>query len=369
VYLGLTAARARLRYDQSDAAVASVQDMLWDVALRIEEGIAAIAGRELADAQRALKEAMDRGASVEELERLMDEVQKALEKFLTSMMRELKQRGMEMPLDPNAQMLGSDELKKMLDQARELMRQGSMDAARQMMAELQRMLESLRGALARGRMDPNMREAQRTMGELRDIIRRQQKLLDESFRQSEEGGKPDTSQSREEQEAVRRQLGELMQKFSELMGEMPEGLGNAERAMREAEKALGEGKPGNAIGPQTRALEELRKGAQNGARGMAQRFGQGRQFGFGQGFSPGFRGGFGPMPGPMLQGLRPGNRDPFGRPIEEGGTGTATGNVKIPTESEMQRAREILRELRERAGDLWRPEFEREYIERLLRQF
>ena len=67
--------------------------------------------------------------------------------------------------------------------------------------------------------------------------------------------------------------------------------------------------------------------------------------------------------------MRPGNRDPFGRPVEEGGTGTATGDVKIPTENEMRRAREILRELRRRAGDLWRPRLEKDYIDRLLKQF
>jgi hypothetical protein len=36
---------------------------------------------------------------------------------------------------------------------------------------------------------------------------------------------------------------------------------------------------------------------------------------------------------------------------------------------EMQRAREILQELRRRAGEIDRPQFERDYIDRLLRRF
>ena len=79
---------------------------------------------------------------------------------------------------------------------------------------------------------------------------------------------------------------------------------------------------------------------------------------------------FGAFSGPRLRGMRPGNRDPFGRrQQEEGNQGTATGRVKIPGEREMQRAREILKELRRRAGDLWRPEIELDYIERLLKRF
>jgi hypothetical protein len=234
------------------------------------------------------------------------------------------------------------------------------------------MLQDLRNALAQGRQNPQAREAQQAMEEMRDIIRRQQELLDQSFRQSREGVSPseeELEKGRAEQEAVRRELGELMQKFSDLMGQVPDGLGNAEREMRDAEGALAEGKPGDAIDPQTRALEELQKGAQNGQRGLAQRFGAGRQLGMRRGFGPGMGQGFGDLSGPMLRGLRPGNRDPFGRPIEEGGTGTATGSVELPTEAEMQRAREILKELRDRAGDLWRPEFERQYIDRLLKRF
>jgi hypothetical protein len=158
-----------------------------------------------------------------------------------------------------------------------------------------------------------------------------------------------------------------MQKFGELLGEVPEGLGKAEGAMRESEQALGSGQPGEAIDPENRALEALREGQQQGGQAMARQMGPGRgnqfQFGFNQG------GRFGPFNGPRLEGLRPGNRDPFGRQLEEGDRGTATGSVKIPDESEMARAREILDELRRRLGDLWRPEMELDYLKRLLRRF
>jgi RNA polymerase-interacting CarD/CdnL/TRCF family regulator len=44
-------------------------------------------------------------------------------------------------------------------------------------------------------------------------------------------------------------------------------------------------------------------------------------------------------------------------------------SVKIPDEADVQRAREILRELYRRSGDRSRPPIERDYIDRLLRRF
>lgn len=60
-------------------------------------------------------------------------------------------------------------------------------------------------------------------------------------------------------------------------------------------------------------------------------------------------------------------RDPLGRPLP-GGPGD-DGSTRIPSQPELQRARQILDELRRRAGEADRPEMEREYLRRLLRQF
>ncbi|NQV57026.1 MAG: DUF4175 domain-containing protein [Rhodospirillales bacterium] len=373
LYLALRVARERLRQDKRDRAVFDVQNILWDMALGLEEGRAADAGRDLAKAQQALKEALARNADIKELERLMNEVQKALQRFMSSLAEELERRGQLPQMDPNAKTTDMAELQKLLDRARELMRQGSREAAEQLMAELQRMLENLRGALAeRGQMSKESRQAQKSMREMREIIRRQQKLLDDTYKRTQPGGQPRENEQRNEtnsdglseQEAIRRELGKLMRKFGDQVGRIPKGLGEAERSMRKSERALGQGRPRDSIDPQSQALDSLRRGAQNSARALALRMGRGRGAG-----RSGPRGGqFGRFTGPRLKGLRPGNRDPFGRQLDEGSTGTASGSVKIPGESEVQRARQILDELRKRMGDLWRPEMELEYIERLLKR-
>ena len=63
-----------------------------------------------------------------------------------------------------------------------------------------------------------------------------------------------------------------------------------------------------------------------------------------------------------------GQEDPLGR--KEGANGNPfDGDVKVPTQSELQRARGILLELRRRAGERGRPQQELDYIDRLLKQF
>ena len=62
------------------------------------------------------------------------------------------------------------------------------------------------------------------------------------------------------------------------------------------------------------------------------------------------------------------NRDPAGRPLN--GLGGLDGrDVKIPEEADLQRSREILDELLRRAGERFRPNIERDYIDRLLKRF
>ena len=371
-YLGLRVARERLLRDLENATVTTVQKMLWHMALRLEEGAAATAGNDLRAAQRRLQEALDREARPEELEQLLNEVEKTLHAFLQSLMRELRQHGQISPQDPEAQSLSSHDMQRLIDRARELIRQGSPDAARQLMADLKQMLQNLQGALSQGgRQSEQSRQAQQTLKNLRGLVRRQQNLLDETYgrvqREHDQRDQERIERSTEgqiEQDAIRKQLGQMMRKFSDMMGQIPKGLGEAERAMKESGQALGQGRQGKSIGPQTRALEALRRGAQNSARALARRLGRGQQR-----FSR--HGRHGVFSGPRLRGMRPGNRDPFGRPIEEeeGTSGPTTGRVKIPDESEIHRARRILKELRRRAGDLWRPEIEQDYIDRLLKRF
>ncbi len=364
VTLAIRSASRRLILNDNDRSVREVIDMLWDTALRIEDGALSIAERSLRQAEQKLMEALASGAEEAEIDRLTEELRQAMERFLQALAEDLARRAESgeqdfQPFDPDMTMLDSQDLQRMLDRARELSRLGARDAARELLSQLREMLENLRAGTRSARMSPQMREGQRALKELGDLMRRQQKLLDETFRRSQqrgqEGKKGQGRQGAAEQEALRRALGEIMRRLGEVRGDIPGNLGRAERAMRQAGRSLEQGQPGQAVPSQGEALEQLRGGAEELARAMSRERAQG---------------GIAARPGLRRRQLPPGSErtDPLGRPLDNRGQ-TSDGNTKVPTEAAAQRARRILEELHKRAGELNRPSDERHYLERLLKRF
>jgi uncharacterized protein (TIGR02302 family) len=373
VFLGLRVAEERLRLNHDAASIAQVEQLLWDTALRIEDGSASLAQNELRRLQRELQDALAKNAPDKEIDRLMGELKQALDRYLQALAQNLARNPDQNrpPLDPSQQILTSRDLEHMLDRARELARNGARDQARDLLAQLQNMLENLRLARPGQNSQQGASEAQQMMRGMRELMQRQQQLLDRSFRaeqQAQQGrmGMPgDQGPSRQnggaemgdaagQQESLRRALGEMMRRLGDGLGEIPDPLGRAERAMRDAAQALRGGQPGQAIGPQTDALDQLQQAAREFAQQMQRRLGAA----LGE-----------PADDESGGQRRDGaGRDPLGRPMANGGD-YDQGDVKIPDWNTMQKAREILDELRRRAGERDRPEIELDYIDRLLQRF
>lgn len=366
VALALLSAERRLVHDSSRKAIEQVQKLLWDTALHIEEGELAVAERDLREIQKQLMEALARNAPDEEIERLMDELERALDRFMEALAQQLQEQMAEgaepQPLPPNAQILQSEDLKRMLDRARELARNGAREAARDLLARLQNMLENLRANPFAQGLDNQSQQAFQMMRDMESLLQRQQRLLDRSFQRSQRGAPNGTDPSEmqgesqmdaETQERLRRELGEMMRQLGNMMGDIPRPLGRAEQAMRDARDALEGNRSGEAVGPQTRAVDQLQQGMQAMADQMMQQM-MGQNNG---------QQGMGPL------GAQPGtDRDPLGRRPGSDGLEALEG-VEIPDEMELRRTREILDELRKRRSQRNRPQFELDYIDRLLQQF
>ncbi|HSE76585.1 MAG TPA: TIGR02302 family protein [Alphaproteobacteria bacterium] len=378
VFLALKISSARLLKDATADTVNGVQQLLWDTALRIEDGRLSHAERELRALQQRLQDALANNATDAEIEKMIRELQEAIDKFLQAMMEQAMRQPQDrqMPLDRNSMRIERLDLQRMLDQARQLARTGARDAAREMLSRLQEMLENLRAGTMMANPQPGGSEAQQMMRGLQEMMQRQQGLTDRSFRRSQrarpgqqgqrgqqqmpgqqgqqgqQGGEGDDVGDSAEQDALRRSLGEFMRRMGEQFGNIPDAFGRAERSMRDAAEALSRGAPGRALRPQMDALENLRAGARELGQQLAERFGQ----------DPGEDGASETDPHSAQ------NRDPLGRPLS--GLGGLDGrDVGIPEEAELQRSREILDELLRRAGERFRPLLERDYIERLLKRF
>lgn len=390
-YLGLRSAHWRLKRDRSRLGMKSVVDQLWHVALRLEDGDLSDAERALRQAQEELSKALQDGASDEEIQRLMNQLRQALNDFMEQLQRQAQNQPMEFQqnMSPN-NVIRQQDLERMMRDIENMARQGSRDQAQQMLSQLRDMLEQLQnGRLAQGQSQQGQQMMQ-MMNQFGDIIGQQQQLLDDTFRQSQNGDQPGEGQEGQQgqgqgqqgqrgqqqgrngqggrepgqqgqrgqgqgqqpgmglgdrQGQLRERLGQLQQQLQRNGVPSQQQLEGAERSMQEAERALRQGDLDAATRAEQQALEQLRQGAQQMAEQMMRQM---RQFGQGPG-------GDAPL-------------DPLGRPQRTEGPDLGT-SVKVPDEIDIQRAREILEELRRRLGEPARPQLELDYIDRLLKRF
>ena len=389
VYLGLRSIFFDLRNAKTDDSLRDVVARLWQMALQIEDGNVSQAEQALRQAQDALREALERGASDEELKKLMDNLRAAMDKFLQALAEEMRKNPQQLsrPLDRNTRTLSQQDLKSLMDRMEQMARQGNRDAARALLDQLQQMMENLQMARPGADQDQGDQDMNSALDELSDMIRKQQQLRDRTFKEGQNQRRPQRGQRgqqgnqqmgdlRQDQQALKDRLNKLLEQLRQRgMGQQPgqkgqgqqgEGqepgdqdgpgqqLGDAGEAMGEAEGNLGEGDADGAVDSQGRALEAMRKGAQ----GLAQQMQEGQ----GQA-GPGPNG----QPGRGRQRAEQ-NTDPLGRPGRARDYGDDT-TVKVPGEIDAQRARRILEELRKRFGESFRPQLELDYIERLLKDF
>src|SRR5258708_27525674 len=79
------------------------------------------------------------------MEKLIQELQQGINRYLQAMMENAMRHPEQMqPMDRNAMRLNSLDLQKLLDKAPQLSRTGAKDAARDLLAKLQDLLENLR---------------------------------------------------------------------------------------------------------------------------------------------------------------------------------------------------------------------------------
>jgi uncharacterized protein (TIGR02302 family) len=379
-----------VRFGQLSGALRDeTAEVLWEIALEIEEGDLADALERLRRAQDQLSEAMRNGATDEEIAELMQELREAMQDY----MRQLAEQGPQgdqnqMAENQEMQEITGDQLEQMLQRLQELMEQGRMAEAQQLLDQLRQMMENMQmaqGQQGQGQQSPG----QQAMEGLAETLRQQQGLSDETFGdlqdqfspgeqpgqtpgqqgegQQGQGGQGQGQQpgqqpgqgSRESladrQQALRN---ELQRQQGQLPGAgTPEGdaardaLDRAGRAMEGAEEALRQDDLAGALDNQSDAMEALREGMRELGEQMAQQ--QGQQGQQGEAFG---------------QATQDGRRDPLGRETGQNGR-IGTDQSLLQGEDVYRRAQELLDEIRRRSGDQSRPDEELDYLRRLLDRF
>jgi uncharacterized protein (TIGR02302 family) len=399
-YLGLKQAKTSLEGARTDADLLDVAQLLWTMALQIEDGDMTKAQRDLRAAEQALRDALKRGASDDEIRKLMQNLREAAQRFAAEMAMKAEKNGDQSPQDSNQQ---AQSLDKLLDRLEDAARNGAREEAEAMLDQMQNMFENMQSA-ENQEESPAEHALRKQIDELGKLLRDQQALRDDTFRSDQrdrerrragkrgspndqdqadsndnsqpEAGQDDNSDNSSDAEQDRsdgHKLGDRQKDLADRLAEMQrmlKGLGmkgekgfdDAEGDMKEAEGDLkgerqgqkgGPGRPdrsnkGAAVDAQGRALEALREGAQ----GLQQQMkGQGQN---GQGRYQARR-------------ARPGEDqgdDPLGR-RREGNAGRDYGPLR-EMGNVAERARKVMEELRRRLADPNRPTEERDYLERLM---
>lgn len=360
----LEAKEASLSTEDRDA----LAEKLWTIALMVEEGNLQDALERLQRAQDRLDEAIRNGASPEEIDQLMKEMQQALNEY----MRELAEEAQRNPGDQQqqgqmqGQMMSGDQLQQMLDELQKLMEEGRTAEAAELMEQLRQLMQNMQvvqGEGGQGKGGP--------MGELGDTLRDQQELSDDAYRdmQQGQGGQEPGQEGQQDGEGEGQgSLAERQQELRDRLDQLQDGqlpgdggaqgeegrrkLDQAGRAMDEAEEALRQGDLDGALDRQAEAMEAMRDGLRNFGEALADEQRQNRE---GQGNER------------DLGSADPSGRDPLGR--EPGDTARIGSDRNMVQTDPNRRAQELLDELRRRSGELTRPSEELDYFKRLLQLF
>jgi uncharacterized protein (TIGR02302 family) len=368
IYLGLHRARQWLARPVDKARLIETAQWLWDMAALLEKDDLADAQRALEAAQNALRDAMDRDASPQELQQLSEAVRQALNRLMQALAERMQKD------DPNqaqngeqnsGRVLTPQDLQALMNQLDQALKRGDQAEAMRLLEQLQQMTRNLQTARPNRRGSSGQQQA---LDEMQNMTREQQNLRDKTYReglqrqqdrrQPSDGksGEGPLSDLQKNQQALREGLQALRNKMRE-KGMDQQGFGEAEESMREAEGALGEGRESEALDAQNRALQNLRKGAEQ----LAQQMQQQRQQG-GEGET-----GDNPGDDPSQNAQGDVERDPLGRPLPAPRTHDRSrlyeDGRKTPSE---ERARALLEELRRRLGEVNRPQVEIDYLLRLL---
>ena len=382
--ISMGAIASRLRNVKSNDDVRFVVAELWKLAVALEDGALSDARAELQALKQELEKALRDGASKERIAELMDKMRKAMDRYLDAMRKETEKRIQEGTLKPQPNQQGKsisrDELQKMLDELEKMSKDGSKDMAQKMLEELNKLLQNLQpGGDQQQAEGQGSGELDDMMQGLGDVMRKQQRLMDQTQRQpgmgqqGQQGQDSEQGQDGEGQGSVPGEQGQdgqdpggkgpggkgLADRQGELKGRLdglkgqgqgaPSELDDAGRAMEGAEQSLRQGDREEALRQQGEALEKLRKGAQKLAQQMREQ-GQGQAEGQakdGEG--------------------KGGDDDPLGRPRASRNVDEGPDKDMLPTEQDQKRAREILETLRAKANERDLTDQEKAYIDRLLR--
>lgn len=423
-FLLIRSAGQQMRLARSEKDLKATAEYLWEIALGIEGGDVANAERKVKDAQQALSDALNRNASDAEIRKLTEELRKAMNEFMQALAKQMQNNPDQNQMSAESRkMLRQQDLEKMLDEIQKLAESGSRDEARNLLNQMQRMMNNLQTARPNQGNQQGRDQMREQIDKLGKLLQDQKKLLDDTFAKEQalrdrmQFGDPNTqpdqpqlfddgqnqqgrNEDGEQEEQQNGQENGQENGLNQPMPPEPDGqqrgsgsrpedgmtqeelkqalkeLSERQKQLEKDLKSLQEGlrrfgvKPGEGFNSAGKEMKDA-TGALGKGNGQSALDSQGRAIeALRKGASEMMQqlaqqGAQGSGQGSMRPGQNREGLDPLGRP--QGRTGPEFGeDVKVPDEFDAERARQILEIIRRKLGENASPELERQYLERLL---
>ena len=404
--------------------------VLWDLAVQIEDGTLADALERLRQARERLSEAIKNGATDDEIAKLTDELRQAMKDY-TDKLAQQAPPAEDQAQSGNTRTITGDQIEQMLQKLQELMQQGRTAEAQALLDQLTQMMENLQVTKGQGQGGPG----DQAMKGLSDTLKQQQGLSDDTFGgiQDQYGRPPPQSPGQQPGQSLGRRPGQMGQN-GQPNGQPGQNGQNGQPQGQDGQGQAGQGQdgqggdqgqadqgqagqgqagqgrtPGQTLADRQQQLRDLldeQRRALPGA-GTAEGDAARQALGNAQGAMdkaeqalrngdlPGaldqqarameaLREGMRSLGDMMAQNQQPGQgqngdaqgqadanggrRDPLGR--QPGANGRiGTDDPMLQGEDVYRRARDLLDEIRRRSAEQDRPEAERNYLRRLLDRF
>ena len=347
-FLSLRSASSRLYYaPRLDAAREDVP-LLWDIAVTLEDGAMPFAAKDLRQAAEKLQKLLaDPDATPGQIKDAVDAMREALGKYLTELVRRIQRNMMAAGMQPLSQdeinqIVRPDEIAAFLDEMQAKAVKGDRMAAQQMLAQLNKMTDAT--DQTNSTAPPKDMQFMAEAAEKTQAMIEAQKALLQQTRDAKSAD--DLARAVGPQDGLRGDLEKLLARANETLGQAPRSLQDAGQAMRLSSLALARAGQATSLQQQAKAIDALQQGADAMRSQMRARLKQ------------------------MMMALSGRKSDPMGHDTgEENGNGLSSGAVKLPEQGPRRQVQDILRTLRQRSGELTRPDYERDYYQRLMEQY
>lgn len=183
VLMALRAGAVRLVLNESPETAEAVSDILWQTAVRLEEGLVGKARSELADAERDLSFSLMRDTSMETIRPFISRVHAAMGQYFDALEAERARQPpalqeMDWPLATASEMLTPDDLQSRLAVVSDNLAKGDRLAAREGLGALQALIENLRTTPPE--LTPDQAQIAQRVFALRALVRGQKSLIEDT---------------------------------------------------------------------------------------------------------------------------------------------------------------------------------------------